>query len=213
MNYLHKGQTITSQDSARTTLYAQCWFVEQNSRYRLYFHTGTTWGFTALCAFVPEQNLALVVLVNSEAPSSPRYALMRRLIDLYKGYPDKDYSADYLKDYLKSEKQDLIKAEKKAKEVVFKQAPEYALLVGTYTKDSLFGKAKITKEGEDLFITVGPKEWKHKLAHKNGESFTFRSDGHEFPVKFIFDKKGKKIVSLDINFGYGENFGPWNKSE
>ncbi|MEN6618056.1 MAG: serine hydrolase domain-containing protein [Rikenellaceae bacterium] len=215
MDYLHKGQTITSQDSARITLYAHCWFVEQNSRYRLYFHTGTTWGFTALCAFVPEQKLAMVILINSEAPASPRYAIMRRLIDLYKGYPDKDYSAAYLQDYLKSEREDLLKSDKKTKDEAKKEAPKEApkqeLLLGSYDKGELFGKAVITKGGEDLYITVGPKGWKHKMTHKNGEEFTFRSDGHEFPVKFIYDKKGKKIVSLDINFGYNENFGAWRK--
>lgn len=213
MNYLHKGVTISSQDSARTTLYAHCWFVEQNSRYRLYFHTGTTWGFTALCAFVPEQNLAMVVLVNSEAPEGPRYSIMRRLIDLYKGYPDKDYSAAYLQDYLKSARENMLKSEKKAKEVVKKEAPKYDPLVGTYDKDALFGKAIITKEGEDLYITVGPKGWKHKMSHKNGEDFTFRSDGHAFSVKFIFDKEGKTVESLDINFGEGENFGAWKKTK
>jgi len=86
------------------------------------------------------------------------------------------------------------------------------LLVGTYDKGPLFGKALITKEGEELFITVGPKGWKNQLKHRKGAEFTFRSDGHAFPVKFIFDKKGKKIVSLDIDFGYGEKFGPWKKS-
>ncbi len=212
MNYLHKGETITSQDSARVTLYSNCWFVEQNSRYRLYFHTGTTWGFTALCAFVPEQRLAMVILVNSEAPASPRYAIMRRLIDLYKGYPDKDYSADYYSDFLKSERRDFARAEKKDKEFVTRSAPDYNLLTGTYDKGLIFGKALITKEGEDLYITVGPKGWKHKMTFKNGEEFTFRSDGHEFPVKFNFDKSGKVVESLDIDFGYKENFGVWTKS-
>ena len=215
MDYLHRGQTITSQDSARTTLYAHCWFVEQNSRYRLYFHTGTTWGFTALCAFVPEQKLAVVVLVNSEAPSSPRYAIMRRLIDLYKGYPDKDYSAEYLKDYLKSAREEILKSDRTARGLARKdkpkEVPKADLLVGTYDKGELFGKAVISKEGDDLYITVGPKGWKNKLTPKKAGEFSFRSDGHAFPVKFIFDKKGRKIKSLDIDFGYGENFGEWKK--
>ncbi len=212
MNYLHRGQTITSQDSTRTTLYGQCWFIEQNSRYRLYFHTGTTWGFTTLAAFVPELNLGLVVLVNSEAPDSPRYALMRRLIDLYKGYPTKDYSKEYFENWKKSEKEGALKAVKQKKELVVKPAPDKALLTGVYDKGELFGKAVVTLEGEDLYITVGPQGWKHKLIHKNGNDYTFRSDGHGFPITFELNGDGKTPASsIDINFGYGENFGKWNR--
>ena len=215
MKYLHKGQTITSQDSTRTTLYAHCWFVEQNSRYRLYFHTGTTWGFTAICAYMPEQNLSIVVLSNSEVPSSPRYAIMRRVIDLYKGFPDKDYSADYMTSFLKDEAAGLRKADKKKNEVVKEAAPDYKTLAGTYDKGKLFGKAIVNLEGDDLFITVGPKGWKHKMKHENGKEFSFRSDGHGFKVTFMLKqgKKKSKVEGLDIDFGYDENFGIWKKKK
>ena len=212
MNYLHRGQTITSQDSTRTTLYGLCWFVEQNSRYRVYFHTGTTWGFTTLAAFVPEINLGMVFLVNSEAPDSPRYALMRKLIDLYKGYPSKDYSAESLQSWKKTSKENIIKADKRKKETVQKAAPAKELLTGTYDKGELFGKAVISMEGEDLYITVGPQGWKNKLVHRNGNEYTFRSDGHSFPVTFEVAEDGKTpATSIDINFGYGENFGKWTR--
>jgi CubicO group peptidase (beta-lactamase class C family) len=213
MNFLHKGLTITSQDSARTTLYAHCWFVEQNSRYRLYFHTGTTWGFTALCAFVPEQNLAMAILVDSEAPSGPRYAIMRRIIDLYKGFPERDYSKEYYSEYLKTNRESRLKSDRKDSKEVKKEAPDYNLLTGVYDKGELFGKATVTLEEGDLYITVGPQGWKHSLIHSNGDSFSFRSDGHAFPLTFKFDKKRKKVTALEIDFGYEENFGDWIKKK
>jgi CubicO group peptidase (beta-lactamase class C family) len=213
MNFLHKGLTITSQDSARTTLYAHCWFVEQNSRYRLYFHTGTTWGFTALCAFVPEQNLAMAILVDSEAPSGPRYAIMRRIIDLYKGFPERDYSKEYYSEYLKTSRESRLKSDRKDSKEVKKEAPDYNLLTGVYDKGELFGKATVTLEEGDLYITVGPQGWKHSLIHSNGDSFSFRSDGHAFPLTFKFDKKRKKVTALEIDFGYEENFGDWIKKK
>lgn len=218
MQYLHKGQTITSQDSSRITLYGHCWFVEQNSRYRLYFHTGTTWGFTAICAFMPEQNLSIVMLANSEVPSSPRYALMRRIIDYYKGFPEKDYSATYLASFLKEERDSELKRVKNEESKVKSEEealnPELDRLAGIYDKGEPFGKAVVTMEGEDLYITLGAERWKHKMKRVSGEKFSFRSDGHGFEVKFILKKgrKGKvKVTGLDLDFGYNENFGIWKK--
>lgn len=223
-DYLRKGHTITSQDSSRVTLYGHCWFVEQNSRYRVIFHTGTTWGFTALCAFVPEQDLGIVILVNSEAPAYPRYAIMRRMIDLYKGYPDKDYNKIFYEEWLASARKGMRESDKKLADEVKAAAPDFKLLTGTYDKGPLFGKAVVTLEAgektvaggqsvasEQLFITVGPMGWKSKLTHKNGNEFTFRMDGNEFKVKFVKDEKSAKFTALDIDFGYTENFGNWNR--
>lgn len=223
-DYLRKGHTITSQDSSRVTLYGHCWFVEQNSRYRVIFHTGTTWGFTALCAFVPEQDLGIVILVNSEAPAYPRYAIMRRMIDLYKGYPDKDYNKIFYEEWLASARKGMRESDKKLADEVKAAAPDFKLLTGTYDKGPLFGKAVVTLEaggqpdaggqpvaGGQLWITVGPKGWKSKLTHKNGNEFTFRMDGNEFKVKFVKDEKSAKFTALEIDFGYTENFGNWNR--
>jgi CubicO group peptidase (beta-lactamase class C family) len=218
MEYLRKGHTITSQDSARVTMYGHCWFVEQNSRYRLYFHTGTTWGFTTLAAFMPEQDLGFVILVNSEAPAYPRYAIMRRLIDLYKGFPDKDYSKDYYESWLENSRESVAEREEKRAEREEKTAPDYSLVVGEYYKDKLFGGAVVEQEGEDLYITIGPKDWKSILKHVNGNIFSFRMDGHSFDVEFVFaetDENGGKgnlkCIGLDVDFNYTENFGLWPK--
>jgi len=220
-NYLRKGHTITSQDSSRITLYGHCWFIEQNSRYRVIFHTGTTWGFTTLCAYFPEMDLGITILVNSEAPAFPRYAIMRRMIDLYKGFPDKDYNKLFYEEWLASARKGMRTADKKAAEEAKEASPDIKLLTGTYDKGALFGKAVVTleksstqdagKAAENLYITVGPKGWKSKLTHKNGNEFTFRMDGNEFKVKFVKDIKSGKFNGLDIDFGYTENFGVWSK--
>ncbi|HBZ24761.1 MAG TPA: hypothetical protein DEO54_00795 [Rikenellaceae bacterium] len=247
-NYLRKGHTITSQDSSKITLYGHCWFIEQNSRYRVIFHTGTTWGFTTLCAYFPEMDLGITILVNSEAPAFPRYAIMRRMIDLYKGFPDKDYNKLFYEEWLASARKGMRTADKKAAEEAKEASPDIKLLTGTYDKGALFGKAVVTLEksttndaggaaaqkapgvdlkspvahqgsksavdlnaAENLYITVGPKGWKSKLTHKNGNEFTFRMDGNEFKVKFVKDSKSGKFNGLDIDFGYTENFGVWSK--
>lgn len=226
MKYLHKGLNITSQDTNRTTLYGHCWFVEQNNRYRLYFHTGTTWGFTALCFFVPQLELSGVILVNCEAGASPRYAIMRRLIDLSMGAPAneftaefKDYSAESFESYIESEKKDAERAAAKEAEdrasgkLKELPAPKASLLVGKYVKDELFGPAEITLEKDELYISVGKKGFKNKLEHKNGNTYTFWSDGHRFPINFSFDEKGRKVTGFVIEFANEEEeyLGGWER--
>lgn len=210
-DYLHRGITITSQDSSRTTLYGTCWFVEQNNRYRVIFHTGTTWGMTALCAFVPEIDMGIMILANSEVPSLPRYAVMRRAIDLFYGFETKDYNSEYYKEWIEGERDSFKKGQERSKEP-FLPPLANEILVGKYYKDDLFGTAVVEQKNGELFISVGPKGWSHKLKHSTGVKYSFRSDGHEFPVEFQLDSLNKKILSLDIDFGYNENFGKWIKT-
>ncbi len=229
MRDLHKGITITSHTGTRTTSYANCWFVEQNNRYRVYFHTGTTWGMTALCFFVPEIDFSGVILVNSEASSSPRYAIMNRAIDLLIANRDgknlnnssflaslTDYSKNSFKLWFDGAKERELEAIAKSKENTPDKKPallEPESFVGIYKKDELFGDAQITLEGGDLYITIGKKKFKNKLTHKNGAEYSFRSDGHTFPIKFNFNKRGTKVKGFVVEFNYGEEetIGGWRR--
>ena len=208
LDYLHTGQTITSQNDHRITLYGHCWFVEQNDEYKIIFHTGTTWGSTALCAYLPEYNIGMVFLSNSEVPASPRYALMRRLADLCTGAPERAWSKELLDEWLDGQKESAAKAKEKADKIVPVPAAAYAAYTGQYHKDIL-GKALISLENGKLYITVGPKLWKSELVHNNGHDFKFRMGGNTFPIHFAMNADGSKALSLDIDFGQDENFGPW----
>lgn len=222
--YLHKGLTITSQDTDRTTLYGHCWFVEQNNRYRLYFHTGTTWGFATLCFFVPQLELSGIMFMNCEVGSAPRYAIMRRLIDLMMGAPTDEFTAEY-KDYSKESFESYIASEQKsARELAKKEAEELAggkvqtlpapkksAIVGKYVKDELWGDVHVTSEKDGLYVKTGTKGFKNRLNHKNGNTYTFWSDGNNFTLHFTMDEKGKKAVGLLIELGKGEekSVGGW----
>ena len=210
MKFLHKGQTIVSQSDDYMRLYGLCWFVEQNDKYKLFFHTGTTWGQVAICAFVPELDLGITVLCNSEVPSSPRYAMMRRLIDLYLGDTSKDWNKDYLESWWKNNRQSLEKRENKEK-VEHIEAPAANSLLGKYFKEAPFGGAEVTLENGDLYLTIGKYNWKNKLSHSNGNTYTFRSQGHTFPITFVYEKNLKEASGFDIDFDGDENFGLWKR--
>jgi hypothetical protein len=211
MRKLHEGVTITSQNDNRTTLYAHCWFVEQNNKYRLYFHTGTTWGMTAICFFVPEVKLSGVILSNCEMGSNPRYAVMYKLVDLVMGLQGKDYNKEYFESYITSNEKSWAKERAAQKEVLPAPAPDKAI-VGEYAKDELFGDAKITKENGELYISLGKQGYKNRLVHINGATWHFRSDGYAFPVTFTFDDN-KKATGFVVGFPNGEenSIGGWKR--
>ena len=212
MRKLHEGVTITSQNDNRTTLYAHCWFVEQNNKYRLYFHTGTTWGMTAICFFVPEVKLSGVILSNCEMGSNPRYAVMYKLVDLVMGLQGKDYNKEYFESYITSNEKSWAKERAAQKEILPAPAPDKAI-VGEYAKDELFGDAKITKENGELYISLGKQGYKNKLVHINGATWHFRSDGYAFPVTFTFDEENKKATGFVVGFPNSEenSIGGWKR--
>ena len=214
MNFLHRGVTITSQNADKTNLYGHCWFIEQTRKGRLYFHTGTTWGMTTICAFIPEMDFAMTIQVNSEAPSEARHAILRRAIDLFLGYEDYDYEADYIADWYKNADRRATADEKAAAERVEKPAPAWSRLQGHYTGCyDVLGDIDIFIEGGKLMIKLhNEKAWKRELKHVNGNVFNFRADGWGFDVTFDFenpDEWGSLARGLEITVGSGEDFAKW----
>ena len=229
MKNLHRGYTVTSQDSTKTNLYALCWFVEQNNRYRLYFHTGTTWGMTAICFFVPEHKLSGVILVNSEVNANPRYAIMRRVIDLVRIYlgVDKreselrDYSTEYYTDYIANRDRVIAQNAAAPKGEKVAEIEDVSLFAGRYKKDELFGDLIITHEpsfkgDKSLYVEFGKKQgvagFKNKLSHIDGKTYEFRCDGYAFRITFE-GEANSLATGLKMTFGEGEEsyLGGWRR--
>lgn len=221
MDYLHRGQSIVSQTDDKIQLYAQGWYVEQTSGGRVYYHTGTTWGFTTLCFFVPRLDLAGAVLVDSETSSNPRFAMMRRAVDLLSGRPAEDYSGEWLVDWYAGNREEVAKAAEKAKEAADDAAvipaSELAAISGDYTNTPLFGNASVKVDHGTPFITVGKQGWTHPMTREKAFSYTFRSDGHEFGIVFHTAEEAPETepsaVSFSIDWGYGEPFPDWIRAE
>ena len=208
MDFLHTGLGISTQNEEKITLYGHCWYIEQNNDYRVYYHTGTTWGHTALCVFVPQFDLAFAMLFNAETPGGCRFALMRRIIDIYRGAPYKDHSAIEKKKWLQggggsSNPSGYTIAARNA-------AVAPAALAGHYVKDETFGDAEIVLKNGNPYLTVGKKGWSHRLYPVKGNRFRFSSGGHTYPIIFDIDKAGK-ATAFEINWGCGESLGPWKK--
>ena len=216
MNFLHRGVTITSQTPDKTNLYGHCWFIEQTRKARMYFHTGTTWGMTTMCAFIPEMDFAMTIQVNSEAPSEARHAVLRRAIDLFLGYEDYDYNAEYLAAWYKRADERAAAEEKAAAERVAVAAPAWSRIQGHYQgRHEVLGDIDILIEKGKLYIQLhNEKAWKRELKHVNGNVFNFRADGWGFDVTFHFDNPdewGSLAKGLSITVGSGEEFANWDR--
>lgn len=210
MDFLHTGAIKVREDSTMRRDYGYCWYIEQNERYRVIYHTGTTWGFTGVCGFVPELDLGVAILCNSEVSEYARLGLMRRIIDLYlPGDTLRDWSTEGLAQWFSDKK----KPGRRAVPCKIRRSnidPDFNRLVGHYSKPAPFGDAEVTIKGGKLYLTIGPMGWTHRLDHHNGNEFWLRSDGHTFPVFFHhYTDDSTEPVDFEIDFNYNENFGPW----
>lgn len=216
MSFLHTGSDTVRADASSVTEYGYCWYIETNDRYKVIYHTGTTWGFTGICGFVPELDLGFAILCNSEVSEYARKGLMRRIIDLY--MPDcgtdslRDWSGEGLKQWFADKK----KPGRRAVPCTIARSnavPEPDRLTGTYKKESPFGDAVVSMKNGKLYLTIGRYGWTHRLDHYRGNEFWLRSDGHTFPVYFHNYSEGSESpVDFEIDFNYNEDFGPWIKA-
>ena len=207
MRKVHRGENPQSQNDSVVTVYGYGWHVEYGPKGKLYWHTGSGFGHTDICFWRPDLQLGCMISCNADGLTGARRALMRRIIDLYLGLPDTDYSARELAALLRTE------ARKKPAEAPKdpKPAPDSQTLVGTYRNTIGLGEAVVALEGEQLYITLGPKGWTHRLEPVSGRKFRFKSEGHWFPVTFLRNKESGKIDSFRLQFGHGEDFGTWTR--
>ena len=237
---LHRGYTVVSQDSTMIRLYGLCWFVEQNNRYKIYFHTGTSWGMTALCFFVPENKIAGCLLLNAEVGANARYGLMRKIVDIVRkaqgldtDMAERDYNREFWNSY-KREQQRRIARQNASKKPKYIAPPKNNQeLAGLYRKDvkslqlaalqdstdvqNLFGDIIIRQRNNTLYYLPAKykdmPQWEKPLKHKSGTTYTFRSDGHAFEITFNIENG--RVVGLTREFGNQEenSFGGWYRVE
>lgn len=210
MEFLHTPAVTVKEDSTYRRGYGYCWYIEENPKYKVIYHTGTTWGFTGVCGFVPELDLAIAILCNSEVSEYARIGLMRFIIDQY--LPDseyKDYSSEGVQKWYAAKKRGSSRAVP-CKIKRSKIVPDFNSLVGVYTKEAPFGDAQVTLKDGKLYMKIGKYGWEHRLTHHKGNEFHLRSQGHTYPI-FFHNYTGDtgKPISFEIDFNYNENFGPW----
>lgn len=200
VDYLFSPQTICSWDEERVVLYAQGWRVEQGVQGKLINHTGLAGGYTAWVVLVPEMNLGVSVLMNQGSTTSPQTAIVRQIIDMYRGV-DSDWITKIYEEYMQPARE----RKPKVKEDVV-QPLEINLYTGLYFKE-LFGPASVYEENGDLRLQINDID--ALLEHVNGNTFHFHARDESFDMTFLINEKTGQADGFNIDFG--DDLGPFVK--
>lgn len=178
-------------------LYGLGWFLWDYHGRKVVSHGGGLDGMISQTALMPEENLGVVILTNSE--SSLSTALTNKIFDVMLGQPKRDWSAEYLERADKSQQAE--KEERKKLEAArvkdTKPSLKLADYAGTYSGE-LYGDAMITEENGHLVLRLKPAPaFVADLEHWHYDTFRIKwrdSVGYAFPIGFVtftLDPKGQ----------------------
>ncbi len=197
---MQSPQTIIPIDSTTKALwpsmhfaaYGLGWTLRDYLGRKLIQHDGALDGMRARVAFVPEEKLGIVILLNSSR--GPLHgAISYRILDHYFGAPEKDWNSILLKNAKEQEEKD--KAEEKKKEDARVKGTKPSLALDSYAgayEHEMYGEVKITMEGGKLILGFYPAYvgelnhwqydafqvvWRDKNFDKDFATFTLTSDG------------------------------------
>jgi CubicO group peptidase (beta-lactamase class C family) len=135
------------------SLYGLGWQLSDYQGRKVVAHGGGLDGMTSRVALLPEENLGVVVLTNSETALSP--ALSYRIFDAFLGVPARDWSADYMARFKAGRAEAAAAARKLEDARVRDTRPSLRLgaYAGTYT-GAMYGDARVTEEGGRLVLRL-----------------------------------------------------------
>ena len=173
------------------------WFINGYRGRKVVSHGGGLDGMISQTAMMPEENLGLVVLTNSE--TGVNTILQNKIFDVFLDAPKRDWSAERLE----RAKQNKAKAEEEDTKLVASRTADTipSLLIknyaGNYT-DQLYGDATIAVENGKLVLRfIQSPNFVADLEHWHYETFQIKwrsSVAYNFPrgfVTFTIDKMGK----------------------
>lgn len=178
--------------------YGMGWFLSDYQGRKVVSHGGGLDGMISETALVPEENLGLVVLTNSESPVN--VILQNKILDVMLGVsPKRDWSAEYLQRTKQGEQA----AAEEDKKIVAARVPNtkpslaLANYAGTYNAP-LYGDATVAEENGKLVLRFShSKNFVADLEHWNYDTFQIHwrpSVSYNFPrgfITFTIDKNGK----------------------
>ncbi|MGH7507761.1 MAG: serine hydrolase, partial [Longimicrobiales bacterium] len=164
---------------------------------KLLQHTGGIDGMLSLVAFVPETDLGVVVLTNTDAHNNIFTALMLRVLDAYLGGPERDWSAIFLARQAEAEAHAEAEIARRDSAHVAGTSPSLPLekYAGTYESE-LYGAATVAHENGRLTIRLGPFDG--ALEHWHYDTFRTAEGGLGGPafVTFGLDARGRAATLI-----------------
>jgi CubicO group peptidase (beta-lactamase class C family) len=139
-------------------LYGLGWFLEDYRGRKVIWHGGAIDGMNALVAFMPEEKLGVVALVNLNRDGYNQIlpALMWRVFDAYLGVPERDWSSEFLR-RVRSDEDKAGAKRKEAEKPTPNTKPSLPLskYAGRYV-NCVLGDARIVEDGGSLVWQGAP---------------------------------------------------------
>jgi CubicO group peptidase (beta-lactamase class C family) len=166
--------------------YGLGWRLRDYRDRKIVYHSGGLAGMTSLTTLVPEDNLGIVVLTNSE--TSAQTAVTYWALDRYFGAPDADWTALQREDAEKrwvERLEPMLEAVEKSR--IASTSPSLTLsdYAGRYS-DPLIGDALVEEtEGSLTFQLVRSPPFHARLEHWHYDTFVARFDHHSVKDAFV----------------------------
>ena len=178
-------------------LYGLGWFLSDYRGRKVVTHSGGLDGMTSRVALMPEENLGVVVLTNSETPLQS--FLWYKVFDVFLGAPPRDWSAEYMARARAAREREEAEAKKAEAARVPDTRPSLPLqaYAGTYG-GPMYGDAKVTEENGRLVVRLLPSpNYVGDLEHWHFDTFRIKwreSVVYPYPrgwVSFTLSQKGE----------------------
>ncbi|HEU4903553.1 MAG TPA: serine hydrolase, partial [Flavisolibacter sp.] len=180
-------------NKAHFALYGLGWFLEEYSGRKIVAHTGGVNGFVTSVALVPEENLGIVVLTNTDANNFYE-ALRYEIMDAYLGLPYRNYSGLQLQRFQEFQKSQADWLQKKKDTVATnpKATVPLTALAGRY-QHPVYGWMEIAiKDG------MAVASFQH---HKGRYATVEPLGGNRYLAQFNEALYGNKVWPFTINNG------------
>lgn len=186
-------------------LYGLGWGLSDYRGRKVVTHSGGLDGMTSRVALLPEENLGVVILTNSETPLQA--FLYYKVFDVFTDAPARDWSADFMTFVKAAREREAAEARKLEEARVPDTKPSLPLsaYAGTYG-GQMYGDAKVTEENGRLVVRLVPAPaYVGDLEHWHFDTFRIKwRDSVIYPyprgwVTFQLDPQGKvSEMKIDV---------------
>jgi CubicO group peptidase (beta-lactamase class C family) len=210
------GFTVVPQSPNKTHFraYGLGWFLNDQNGYVIASHTGGLPGMVSKTTLVPELNLGVVVLTNTDPGAYSFQSISQSIVDSYLGLKKTDYITRFSKIIKENEnKGDSVT---NAVWATVKAAKADKLKLESFTgtfRDNWFGDVKITlKDGQLWFASLRSPKLSGKMSYYKANSFAIHWDYQDMECDafaiFSLNEEGNatgirmKGISPNIDFSF-----------
>ncbi|HEX8651504.1 MAG TPA: serine hydrolase [Pyrinomonadaceae bacterium] len=177
--------------------YGLGWFLSDYHGRKVASHGGGLDGMISQVGMMPEENLGVVVLTNSETPLAS--FMVNKVFDTFLGVPARDWSAELLAQSKQAKEAEKAEEKKLEGERAKNTKPSLPLqgYAGTYGGE-MYGEAKVTEENGHLILRLVPApNFVGDLEHWQYDTFRIKwrdTVSYPFPrglVTFTLNAHGK----------------------